>query len=212
MSNASPPHMPEIYRTSGPTGDTAPPNFTPHKARRGLIPAQAGTDLAHLLANIDLPLAEPEYSTKVTRRARTGKSSYFRYGENKLDIVPGIPGSKGSICATHVRAGARVVATVVDGTRDEFLESPVAKHKKYACNHSNCVGKRWDTVDALRRAHPTNQEMHNRFETHVYYGVCEIPELDKDRVGKSGEIIEEAHPAELVLFSTETGIFGHDGA
>lgn len=211
MSNASPPHQPEVYRTVGPTGDMAPPNFSAHKARRGLIPAQAGVDLVHILGSIDLPLAEPEYSTKTTKRARVGKTSQFRYGENKLDITPGIPGSKGSICATHVKAGSRVVGTVVDGTRDEFLDSPAARHKKYACQHPSCVGKRWDTVDSLRRAHPTNQQMHDRFETHVYYGVCEIPELGVDKVGKNGEVLEEAHPAELVLFSTETGIFGHDG-
>jgi hypothetical protein len=218
-------HYPEVMRTIGPTGETAAPGFQQHKHRRGLFPVKSGVTIEHWLTSIELPIEPAADSTIVHpmaqgRRRGLKVAERFVMGHNPLDVPlggplpPNHPRAKGSPMVAAIKAGFPVLADVVDGTRDEFLEGPAAAHAKFACLHRECRGKRWDTPDELRRAHATGQELREAFQAHAYYGCCEVPAVTGHAAtpGKrddKGKWIEEPKPAVegesayLVLFSTE---------
>ena len=193
-------HAPEVFRTQGPAPAERGP-LQKHQHRVGLLAVIAGAEIPHKLT-IDLPVHEPDHSTRTARRARSVvDKNKFIWGENALDIPIGAPaGTHGTPCPTHVRKGNFVIQGLVDGTRDEAFDNQlpdgVEPHKvlKVACGNPACSGKRWDNVDAMRRAHPTDQEMKERAEAHPYYGVIEIPEVKDPKTA-------EVRPAVFILAS-----------
>lgn len=66
---------------------------------------------------------------------------------------------------------------------DRLADAPPA----YVCMHDGCRGKRWESEDALRRAHPTHQDMMRAQQAHVFAVLCDAPldplDADGERVG-----------------------------
>jgi hypothetical protein len=57
----------------------------------------------------------------------------------------------------------------------EMVDEIANGETAFVCLHDGCKGDRWADEAAMRRAHPTDQEMRQRQQTHVYALLCEAP-------------------------------------
>jgi hypothetical protein len=170
--------------------------------RFGLFPVRIGANVIHRLG-IAMPLETPEHdarqygkrATKVRSRVRPAKPRYEMglVKQNGLDVeVP-----------VKAFAGCPVYLEVQPWDR---LEDELRPHVKWACNHPDCVGKRYETAEALQQDHEPNHILEQEAtqapngQAHMYFGVIEL--AGKDAVAevkdeKTGKIVQRAIPAEV---------------
>jgi len=106
-------------------------------------------------------------------------------------------------------AGAVRPGTVVHLTIEDITRHPaVAEHVKWVCRSQHCIGKHWESKEALLADHPDNRTLVKQEETHVYLAIAEIPAVDgkpeqRDAKGAVTHKAVDAQPPIVMLLSDQ---------
>jgi hypothetical protein len=154
--------------------------------RYGLYPARIGWTFAHKLG-IEMPLETPKYPVTAKQLGATpGARTRARV------VEPHFRMGTSPVTGENVAVAALPGATVMLDVQNLIdVEPEVARHVKWACQHPECAGKRWESRDKMRAEHGDEMKLREAAKmdprggrAHCYFGVIEIaakPESKDDK-------------------------------
>jgi hypothetical protein len=105
---------------------------------------------------------------------------------------------------TVIKAGTIVHLGIEDLSRHAEVDG----HIKWVCRSPHCIGKHWPTKKALLNEHPDNRTLAKQEETHLFFGVVEIPAVEgkPEQRNDKGVVTQkaiDAQPPVVLLVSDE---------
>jgi hypothetical protein len=184
----------------------------PRQTKRfGLFPVKIGTTVLHRLG-IDMPLEPPAHDARQYGKTSAKVRTKIRPTKPRYEMGVVAQGPHNVEVPVKALAGCPVYLEVQPFDR---LDEDLRDHVKWSCNHPECAGKRWDTVEALQQEHEPDHILRKEAaqspdgKPHMYMGVIEIAGVEgkpeeKNAEGKvTKKAVEPVLPVVMIVSNEE---------